>query len=72
MMRLKRIKIMNILEKIRDLKESRNYDRSTVDDIANEIEDLIGPTVMWKILRPGFSTDELIENLEYIAKECDL
>ena len=63
---------MNILEKIRDLKESRNYDRSTVDDIANEIEDLIGPTVMWKILRPGFSTDELIENLEYIAKECDL
>ena len=63
---------MSILEKIRDLRESRNYDRSAVDEIANEIEDIIGPTEMWNILRPGFSTDELIENLEYIAKECDL
>jgi len=63
---------MSILEKIRDLRESRNYDRSAVDDIADKMEDLVGPAEMWNTLRPGFSTDELIENLEYIAKEHDL
>lgn len=63
---------MSILEKIRDLRESRNYDRSAVDDIADKMEDLVSPAEMWNTLRPGFSTDELIKNLEYIAKEHDL
>jgi len=60
------------LKKIRDLRESRNYDRSAIDDIADKMEDLVSPAEMWNTLRPGFSTDELIENLEYIAKEHDL
>ncbi len=60
------------MKKIRDLRESRNYDRSAIDDIADKMEDLVSPAEMWNTLRPGFSTDELIENLEYIAKEHDL
>lgn len=61
-----------ILDKIRDLSENRNYDRAIVEDIANKMEDILGPAEMWNTLRPGFSTDELLCNLEYIAKECDI
>ena len=63
---------MSILERIRELKEDRSYDRSTFEEIANEIEDEIGPAEMWSIVRVGFTTDELIENLEFIAREADL
>ena len=61
-----------ILDKIRDLSENRNYDRTTVENIATEMEDILGSAEMWNTLRSGFSTDELLCNLEYIAKECDI
>ena len=60
------------LEKIKQLKEDRNYDRAAVDKIADEIEEVLSPAEMWNILRPGFSNDELIENLEYIVREADI
>lgn len=63
---------MSILDELRELSENRNYDRTTVDAIADKMEDILGPTEMWNTLRPGFSTDELLSNLEYIAKECDI
>lgn len=63
---------MSILNEIRDLKESRDYDRSKIDEIADKMEELIGPAEMWNIIRPGFEQDELLENLEYIARESDI
>lgn len=63
---------MDILERIRELKEGRSYDRAKFEEIADEIEEAIGPAEMWSIVRVGFTTDELIENLEFIAREADL
>lgn len=63
---------MSILEQIRQLRENHSYDRERIEAIADQMEELIGEAEMWRTLRPGFSTDELIENLEYIAKEEDL
>ena len=60
------------LEKIKQLRETRNYDRTAADKIADEIEEVLSPSEMWNYLRPGFSTDELLENLEYIAREADI
>ena len=61
-----------ILEQILELKENHNYDRMTLNDIADEMEDIIGEASMWRTLRPGLSVDELIENLEFVIKEEDL
>jgi uncharacterized coiled-coil DUF342 family protein len=61
-----------LLEEIRDLKDSRDYDRVKLDEIADKMEALVGASTMWKTLRPVFELDEYIENLEYIAKDCDL
>lgn len=61
------------LDRIRDLIESRPD--GYVDqlyDICSEMEEFLGPTEMWNTLKPGFSTDELASNLEYIARECDI
>jgi len=60
------------LEKIRQLRETRNYDRAAADEIADEMENELSPAEMWNYLRSGFSTDELLENLEFIAKEADI
>lgn len=60
------------LDKIRQIKEDRKYDRAQIDVIANEMEEILGPAEMWNYLRYGFTTDEFIENLEYIAKEADI
>lgn len=60
------------LEKIRQLKEEGNYDKTALNEIADQMEDLLTPTTMWNTLRPAFELDEFIENLEYIAKECDI
>lgn len=60
------------LEKIRQLRETRNYDREAADKLADEIENVLKPAEMWKYLRNGFSTDELLENLEFIAREADI
>ena len=61
-----------ILEKLRDLEENRGFDRSDIEEIADEMEESIGQAEMWNTLRPGFSTDELLENLIFIARELDL
>lgn len=63
---------MSILDQIRQIKEDNTYDRAVVDEIADKMEELIGPAEMWNTLRPGFEQSELLENLEYIAKENDL
>lgn len=63
---------VSYLEIIRALKESNNYSVEIFNEIANELEELLGPAEMWNVLRPGFSTDELIENLEYITRETDM
>lgn len=60
------------LELLRQIKEDREYDLEKLEDICNEIEDVLGAAEMWNLLRPGFSYDELLENLEYIAKEADI
>ena len=43
-----------------------------LNELADKMENEIGAAEMWNILRPGFEVDELIENLEFIAKESDL
>lgn len=63
---------MSILDQIRQMKEDNTYDRAVVDEIADKMEELIGPAEMWNTLRPGFEQSELLENLEYIAKENEL
>lgn len=60
------------LEKIRDLKEKKVFERDLYESIADDMEDILGPAEMWRLVKYGFSTDELIENLEYIAKEADI
>lgn len=64
---------MSILEQIRELREHRDSNlRENLENITDTIEELLGPAEMWNISRTGFSTDELLENLEYIAKEADI
>lgn len=63
---------MELLEKIRDMKEQGVFDRTDWELIADEMEDILSPAEMWNIVRLGFSTDELIENLEFIAREADI
>ena len=60
------------LEKIQQLRKNRNYDRVAADKIADEMENELSPAEMWNYLRNGFSTDELLENLEFIAREADI
>ena len=59
------------LEIIRELRSS-NYTMDDLDDIADGMEDIIGSAEMWDTLRHGFEPSEFLENLEYIARECDL
>ena len=61
---------MSYLEKIINIKNIGNYE--VINNIADEMEDQLGPAEMWNILRPGFTLDELLENLEYIAREADI
>lgn len=63
---------MSILDELRDLKESRDYSIDKLNILADKLENELSPAQMWNILRPGFSTDELMENLIYIAKETDM
>ena len=61
-----------LLEEIRNLKETKNYDRIKLDEIERKMRDEIGAAEMWNTIAPAFELDEYIENLEYIAKENDL
>ena len=63
---------MSILDELRDLKESKDYSIDKLNILADKLENELGPAQMWKTLRPGFSIDELMENLIYIAKETDM
>lgn len=63
---------MSYLEKIRDIKENDNFNVEVINNIADEMEEQLGSAEMWNTLRPGFTTDELLENLEYIAREADI
>ena len=66
---------MSILRQISELKgnqENVSKKINDINDIADQMEELIGPAKMWNTLRPGFSLREFIENLEYIARENDL
>ena len=63
---------MELLEKIREMQEQGNFDRTDWELITDEIENILSPAEMWNIVRLGFSTDELIENLEFIAREADI
>jgi len=68
---------MSTLNKIKELKEeyhnSYNVDiREKLDNIAVEMEEMIGASAMWHTLQPAFELSEYFENLEYIARENDL
>ena len=63
---------MSLLNEIREFRKSESYDMSVLNDIADRMEEAIGPAEMWNILRPGFDSDEFLENLEYIAREADI
>lgn len=62
----------SIFEELRDLKDSKNYSRDSLEILADKLENELGQAQMWNTLRPGFSTNELMENLIYIAKENDV
>lgn len=63
----------DFLDRIRAIKEDcPSNARDELNKIADEMEELLGAANMWNTLRPGFSTDELAENLEFIAKENDI
>lgn len=63
---------MDLLEQLREIKQTNSYDINKLNKIADEIEEEIGPAEMWNTLRPAFSVGEFLENLEYIAREHDL
>ena len=63
---------MSILDELRDLKESKDYSIDKLNILADKLENEFGAAEMWNTLRPGFSTNELMENLIYIAKETDM
>lgn len=63
---------MSYLDQLRDMKEQHKYDRDDLNEIADAMTEELTAAEMWNILRVGFSTDELLENLEYIAKEADI
>ena len=58
------------LEAVREIQRSRNYDE--LWDLLSEIEDEVGYDEMWFTVREYFSTDELVDVLEYICKEKDI
>ena len=61
------------LSRIREIKEKKPSDmKMQLEEIANEMEDILSPAEMWNTVRVGFSVDELVENLEYIARENDI
>ena len=62
----------HIYEELRDLKDSRDYSRDKLEILADKLESELGQAQMWNTLRPGFSCDELLENLMYIARENEL
>lgn len=62
---------MSYLDEIRTIKENNDYDIEKINAIADKMEEDISPSEMWNILRPAFSINELLENLEYIAKEIN-
>ena len=64
---------MDYLDKIRAIKESRPANSlEQLSEIADEMEEILGEAEMWRIVRIGFSVDELAENLEFIAREADI
>lgn len=67
---------MDLLSKIKELKEKNfseyQYIYEEANKIADKMEEEIGKANMWSTLRPGFTLTELLENLEYIARENDL
>ena len=63
---------MSYLDEIRELKENNDYDIEKINTIADKMEEELSSSEMWNILRPGFSINELLENLEYIAREADI
>lgn len=63
---------MEYLEQIRELRTSDYNTRDNLDKIADDMEDILGPATMWETVRLGFESSELLENLEYIAREHDL
>ena len=63
---------MSYLDQLRDMKEQHKYDRDDLNEIADAMTEELTAAEMCNILRVGFSTDELLENLEYIAKEADI
>lgn len=63
---------MGSSHEIYQMKEHHDYTINDVHDIADRIEEIIGADECWKTLRPAFSIDELLENLEFIARENDL
>lgn len=63
---------MSYLDQLRDMKEQHKYDRDDLNEIADAMTETLTAAEMWNILRVGFSNDELLENLEYIAKEADI
>ena len=63
---------MSYLDEIRELKENNDYDIEKINTIADKMEEELSSSEMWNILRPAFSINELLENLEYIAREADI
>lgn len=62
----------NILDTLKNMKNEHNYNKEELLKIASQIESTIGAVECWKSLLIGFSEDELMENLTYIAHEFDL
>lgn len=60
-----------ILEKLYNLQEN-GYSRSDLEEICDEIEEIIPKGELWDMTRIGFSRDELLDTLVYIAKQCDI
>lgn len=63
---------MSKLETILAMKENNNYTYDEIQDIADQMEAELGAAEMWNTLRPAFEMSELLENLEYIAREADI
>ena len=60
---------------LKEIKINFRISRKELEQIlflADKLENELGQAQMWNTLRPGFSCDELLENLMYIAKENDM
>lgn len=60
------------LQILRDMEENHDYDMEKLHKISEEIEENITAAECWNTLKHGFSDNELLENLIYLAKEHDL